>query len=84
MCDLATDFYLMSAWQNVIQSAIDDTKRREEEESHTKSDTTSAAHNGNKRTPSFDELRAGYDDDDTDTSTPYELKTVCESPNISW
>lgn len=63
MCDLATDFYLMSAWQSVIRSAINDTKRREEEESHTKSDTTSAENNGNKRTPSFDELRAGYDDD---------------------
>lgn len=79
MCDF-TDFYLMSAWQNVIQSAIDDTKR--EEESHTKSDTTSAENNGNKRIPSFDELRAGYDDD-TNTSTPYELKTICESPSIS-
>lgn len=80
MCDLATDFYLMSAWQNVIQSAIDDTKR--EEESHVKSDKKTTAHNDNKLTPSFDELRAGYDDD-TNTSTPYELKTICESPNIS-
>lgn len=34
MSDIATDFYLMSAWQSVIRSAIDDTKRKEE--SHVK------------------------------------------------
>lgn len=74
MCDLATDFYLMSAWQNVIQSAIDDTKR--EEESHVKSDKKTTAHNDNKRTPSFDKLRAGYYDDDTDIPTLDELKNM--------
>lgn len=83
MSDIATDFYLMSAWQNVISQSTQDAKRREEEESHTKSDTTSAKNNGNKRTPSFDELRAGYDDD-TDTSAPGELKIICEPPSISW
>lgn len=81
MSDLATDFYLMSTWQNVISQATRDS--RHEEESHTKSDTTSAKNNGNKRTPSFDELRAGYDDD-TDTSAPGELKIICEPPSISW
>lgn len=82
MGDIATDFYLMAAWQNVISQATSDTKR--EEKSHTKSDTASAKNNGNKRTPSFDELRAGYDDDDTDTSAPGELKIICEPPSISW
>lgn len=83
MCDMATNFYLMSTWQNVISQSVHDAKRREEEESHTKSNTASTENNGNKRTPSFDELRAGYDADDTDTSTPYELKTICEPPNVS-
>ena len=81
MSDLATDFYLMSTWQNVISQATRDS--RHEEESHTKSDTASAKNNGNKHTPSFDELRAGYDDD-TDTSAPGELKIICEPPSISW
>lgn len=36
MCDIATDFYLMSAWQSVMRSAIDDTKH--EEKPHVKSD----------------------------------------------
>lgn len=84
MGDIATDFYLMSTWQNVISQATSDSKRREKEESHTGSDTTSAKNNSNKRTPSFDELRAGYDDDDTDTSAPGELKIICEPPSISW
>lgn len=74
MCDLATDFYLMSAWQNVIQSAIDDTKH--EEKSHVKSDKKSTTDNGNERTPSFDELRAGYYDDDIDIPTLDELKNM--------
>lgn len=74
MCDLAADFYLMSAWQSVMQSAIDDTKR--EEESHVKSDKKSTTDNGNKRTPSFDELRAGYYDNDIDIPTLDELKNM--------
>lgn len=73
MCDLATDFYLMSTWQNVMRSAIDDTKR--EEESHVKSDKKTTADNDNKRTPSFDELRAGYGDD-MDIPTLDELKNM--------
>ena len=73
MSDIATDFYLMSAWQNVIRSAIDDTKR--EEESHVKSDKKTTAHNDDKRTPSFDELQAGYDDD-MDIPTLDELKNM--------
>lgn len=40
MGDIATDFYLMAAWQNVISQATSDVKR--EEESHIGSDTTSA------------------------------------------
>lgn len=62
MSDIATDFYLMSAWQSVMRSAIDDTKR--EEESHVKSDKKTTAHNDNKRIPSFDEINAGYYDDE--------------------
>lgn len=81
MGDIATDFYLMSTWQNVISQTTNDSKR--EEKSHTKSDTTSAKNNGNKRIPSFDELRAGYDDD-ADTLAPGELKIICEPPSISW
>lgn len=73
MCDF-TDFYLMSAWQNVIRSAIDDTKH--EEKPHVKSDKKSTANNNNKRTPSFDELRAGYYDDDIDIPTLDELKNM--------
>lgn len=73
MCDF-TDFYLMSAWQSVIRSAIDDTKR--EEESHVKSDKKTTAHNDNKRIPSFDEINAGYYDDDMDIPTLDELKNM--------
>lgn len=73
MSDIATDFYLMSAWQNVIRSTIDDTKR--EEESHVKSDKKTAAHNDNKRIPSFDEINAGYGDD-MDIPTLDELKNM--------
>lgn len=62
MCDMATDFYLMSTWQSVIRSAIGDTKH--EEESHVKSDKKTTAHNDNKRIPSFDEINAGYYDDE--------------------
>lgn len=74
MSDIATDFYLMSAWQSVIRSAIDDTKH--EEESHVKSDKKTTAHNGNKRIPSFDEINAGYYDDDMDIPTLDELKNM--------
>lgn len=74
MCDLATDFYLMSAWQSVMRSAIDDTKH--EEKTHTKSDKKTTIHNDNKRNPSFDELRAGYNDDDIDIPTLDELKNM--------
>ena len=73
MCDIATDFYLMSAWQSVMRSAIDDTKH--EEKPHVKSDKKSTTDNSNKRTPSFDELRAGYDDD-IDIPTLDELKNM--------
>lgn len=72
MCDF-TDFYLMSACQSFIRSAIDDTKR--EEESHVKSDKKTTAHNNDKRIPSFDELRAGYGDD-MDIPTLDELKNM--------
>lgn len=61
MCDLATDFYLMSAWQNVISQATRDSKR--EEESHAKSDKKSTKNN-DRHIPSFDEINAGYYDDE--------------------
>lgn len=73
MSDIATDFYLMSAWQSVIRSAIDDTKR--EEESHVKSGKKTTAHNDDKRTPSFDEINAGYYDD-MDIPTLDKLKNM--------
>lgn len=72
MCDF-TDFYLMSACQSFIRSAIDDTKR--EEELHVKSDKKTTAHNDNKRIPSFDEINAGYGDD-MDIPTLDELKNM--------
>lgn len=74
MSDIATDFYLISACQSVIRSAIDDTKR--EEESHVKNDKKTTAHNDNKRIPSFDEINAGYYDDDMDIPTLDELKNM--------
>lgn len=72
MCDF-TDFYLMSACQSFIRSAIDDTKH--EEKLHVKSDKKTTAHNGNKRIPSFDEINAGYGDD-MDIPTLDELKNM--------
>lgn len=61
MGDIATDFYLMSAWQNVISQATSDS--RHEEESHTKSDKKSTKNN-DRHIPSFDEINAGYYDDE--------------------
>lgn len=72
MCNF-TDFYLMSACQSFIQSAIDDAKH--EEESHVKSDKKTTAHNDNKRIPSFDEINAGYGDD-MDIPSLDELKNM--------